>query len=150
MRQIVAAIDRTPTRPIMPAVSERHPTFRLTAVVLLLWFGVVLPTHRIGVLQMPVTGPAGDALAQQLESTAPSCCRVPQSDGERRAPRPATKSCAICWLLAHSIQATPPDLSLPRLAFLQRLPFDQPQDATCASQPLPIAGRAPPVRTASV
>lgn len=133
----------------------RGSTFHKLAIVwLALWFGVIVPGHKRGLVLLPggeplQTKPANAEtcpLAGIMVGTTGSCCpgSKPPSPTAPNPGMPVTH-CAICYLAGVLDVPTPPDLAPKPLALLDILPWPGPVAVDSHSSLQTYLGRAPPL-----
>ncbi len=131
-------------------------TFHKFAILwLALWFGVIVPGHKRGLVLLPggedrppATTQTGEAcpLAKYMAANG-SCCpsSQPTDSSDPDAPTPPVTHCAICYLTGVLDVPPAPDLAPQPLELVQLLAWPTPQviisDATVDTHP----GRAPPI-----
>lgn len=110
----------------------------LLALYLLLWFGVVVPGHRRGIVTIGPPDPAQTC----------SCCQCPDCAGTPSKPSDTPPSqashCAICDFAAHLTLPPTFDFTLPPLGLLDRLPDPVIADLVSRFVLIPFDGRGPP------
>ncbi|MCC7203501.1 MAG: hypothetical protein IT441_00345 [Phycisphaeraceae bacterium] len=116
------------------------------------WFGVFLPAHQRGAVQLPGPKPAaiapGAAECTSQMTGLPSCCRprpVESSPTSGRGRPMPTRSCAVCHL--SELTVPPPPLVIPphRLALLLVLPVERSHAPDRLGPCVTYLGRAPPL-----
>jgi hypothetical protein len=80
------------------------------AAYLFVWFGIVIPAHRKGIVVIGSASPAGDCCC---------CCAAKNPDNSKTPAKPASQ-CEICNFAAHVTFAPPVDLSISPLGLLAR------------------------------
>jgi hypothetical protein len=80
------------------------------ASYLFIWFAVIIPGHRRGIITVPGTTPTCDC-----------CCCCDQTAASPHAPPQSSKNCAICYFAAHLDIPPVADLSLPPMGLVDRL-----------------------------
>lgn len=119
-----------------------------------LWFGVLVPIHKRGRIQLPGPGfPRADgATAQKAHCSAgPNArCHVKQKAPQGAAPGDAPADgagggCAVCHFIAALDLPAPIDLGIAPLGFLYALPSDVALAAPARHAALPFHGLDPPL-----
>ena len=138
---------------------RQHPmrtqTFQKLAVLwLALWFGVIVPGHKRGLVLLPDGKSQAPAAKQAAEKPCPlaqimgtngSCCCQPSRKSSDDNPGAPVTHCAICYLTGVLDVPLPPDFAPRPLELAQMLPWPEPVavDSIPASQT--YLGRAPPI-----
>lgn len=128
-------------------------TFHKFAILwLALWFGVIVPGHKRGLVLLPGgndTPPATTASDKPcplaaVMATNGSCC---PSSSPSKAPAPGTPvtHCAICYLTGVLDVPPTPDLAHKPLELLQLLAWPTPEVVISAATTHTHPGRAPPI-----
>lgn len=128
----------------------RESTFHKLAVVwLALWFGVIVPGHKRGLVLLPGGEPPVQAKLASGETcplvgimgTNGSCC-----PGSKAPTAPATPvtHCAVCYLTGVLDVPLPPDLAPKPLELLEVLPWPAPVAVATGPKLQTYLGRAPP------
>jgi len=130
----------------------RSTAFNNMAVVwLALWFGVIVPGHKRGLVLLPGGTPppatrpqAGETcpLAQMKGGTG-TCCPTSNAPAVPSPTGPASH-CAVCYLTGVLDVPPAPDLTPKPLELLQILPWPKPITVASASTTHIYLGRAPP------
>ena len=133
----------------------RQTTFQKFAVVwFTLWFGVIVPGHKRGLILLPdgkSRAPATNQtanepcpLARIMGTNSPCCCPASSQPAKDGPGKPVTH-CAICYLTGVLDVPPPPDFAPRPLELAQLLAWPQPAaiDSIPASQT--YLGRAPPI-----
>ena len=127
-------------------------TFNKIAIVwLALWFGVVVPGHKRGLVLLP----GGEKVPTRLQSDKPcplakltgktgSCCPSSKAPSDQ-APAAPGSHCAVCYLTGVLDVPAPPDLTAPPLELLDILPWPDAVQAKTIQIQLAYFGRAPPL-----
>jgi hypothetical protein len=124
--------------------------YKLAIVWLALWFGVIVPGHKRGLVLLP--GGERPTTSQstsgepcplaKIMGTNGSCCPAPPS----RSPAPLPVShCAICYIVGVLDVPPPPDFAPGPQELLAILPWPEPVVVDSVSIPQTYLGRAPPI-----
>jgi hypothetical protein len=119
-----------------PAVRPRIARLSL-AVYLFIWFGLIVPGHRKGVVTLPGT-----------ESCCCDCCQPasgPQGPSDAPIPPSRAAHCAICDFAAHLTLPPPVDFSLAPLGLAERVIDPTVKDLIARLVLNPFDGRGPPL-----
>ncbi len=133
-------------------------TFHKFAVVwLALWFGVIVPGHKRGLVLLPGgsggTGGGPSAVTQsqpgkpcplaKMMSASGKCCPSSRTPASPSPGGPVTH-CAVCYLTGVLDVPAAPDLAPKPLELLQTLPWPKPIAVASAPTTQFYLGRAPP------
>jgi len=128
-------------------------TFHKFAVIwLALWFGVIVPGHKRGLVLLPggneaspVTTQAGEPcpLAKYMASNG-TCCPSSQPTDSSDPQTPVTH-CAICYLAGVLDVPAVPDLAPKPLELVQVLAWPKPETVVSTATVDTHPGRAPPL-----
>ncbi len=131
----------------------RGTTFNKLAVVwFALWFGVIVPGHKRGLVLLPGAEPPAPTRSAPEEAPCPlasimgtngSCCPS-SSKPTGPAPMPVTH-CAMCYLMGVLDVPPPPDLAPKPQELVEVLPWPEPIEVVYARSKPTYQGRAPPV-----
>ncbi len=132
-------------------------TFRKLAVVwLALWFGVIVPGHKRGLVLLPGgtgSGQTRSAAASKVNEPCPlaeimgtngSCCPSSNKPSDEGPGAPVTH-CAICYLTGVLDVPPSPDFAPRPLELVQVLPWPEPAAVESIPASQTYLGRAPPV-----
>ena len=132
----------------------RESTLHKLAVIwLALWFGVIVPGHKRGLVLLPGGEPvqtkpvAGEIcpLAGIMVGTNRGCCPGSKSPASPSpAPLPVSH-CAVCYLAGVLDVPAVPDLAPKPLELIEVLPWPTPVAVTSSPKLQTYLGRAPPL-----
>jgi hypothetical protein len=125
-------------RRIIRAV-RRRATSAALAFYLFIWFGIIVPGHRRGVVSFDKgTSTSGGCCCCCCE------CQAIKTPAGSQTPPANSGHCAICDFAAHLTIPPPVDFSLPPMGLLERLPTPTVQDLVSLTLLTPFDGRGPP------
>ena len=109
-----------------------------------LWFGVLLPVHQRGQIQLPGAAP---------RVAGPSCCNHSDAsrhrsthDGKQQPAKPSNpENCAVCHFIAGLDVPPPVTWYVERQGLVESVPAEQHVAVPHRAEILPFHGRAPPV-----
>ncbi|MBC7785500.1 MAG: DUF2946 family protein [Burkholderiales bacterium] len=106
-----------------------------------LWFGMFVPVHQRGLMQLP-----GGVAAAHCSTEKPSHCQK-KTAGKKPVEKqsPKTANCAVCHFIAGLHVPPPVTVVESRLGLLDLRPLVKPATPVISRQVLPIHGRAPPI-----
>ena len=113
----------------------------LLAAYLLLWFGVIVPAHKRGVVQISPTASACDCCL--CHDAAPAA-----NNSSPAAPR-QPGNCAVCDSVAHLTLPPVFDFDLRPTGLLHKLPAQDGIDLISRLVLSPFDGRGPPAQSAA-
>jgi hypothetical protein len=93
------------------------------------WFGVIVPGHTRGIVQLapdPLATPSchSQPAPTQTTPTTDSCCmgKPKSTSNSKDAPKPFMGKCALCDIAAKSVSAPPFTIDLPLVGLISLLP----------------------------
>lgn len=114
-----------------------------------LWFGMLVPIHQRGQIQLPgANATAGATAAAESHCNRPDApCHRKAKDGKPSPAKSGSKdNCAVCHLIITGLHAPPPHtVYVERLGLVEVLAVERQEDIAHAATILPFHGRAPPV-----
>lgn len=126
---------------------------KLAVVWLALWFGVIVPGHKRGLVLLP--GAGGEPPVQAKPASGETCplagimgttgsCCPSSSQPSSPAPLPVTH-CAVCYLTGVLDVPAVPDFAPRPLELLEVLPLPAPTVVAAGPKLQTYLGRAPPI-----
>ena len=116
---------------------RRRGTSAALAFYLFIWFGVIVPGHRRGVVSF-----------DKNKGTSECCCccdcQPAKTPAGSQTPPANSGHCAICDFAAHLTIPPPVDFSLPPMGLLERAPNPIVKDVVALIVLTPFDGRGPP------
>jgi hypothetical protein len=134
-------------------------TFHRFAIIwLALWFGVIVPGHKRGLVLLPGGGEraASTTVVTQDDEPCPlaqmmavsgKCCPSSRTPSQSSPGGPASH-CAVCYITGVLDVPLPPDFAPRPLELIQILPWPKPVTVASAPTTHIYQGRAPPTSLA--
>lgn len=135
-------------------LSMRSETLQKFAVVwLAIWFGVIVPGHKRGLVLLPGGEPPAKTQTStgepcplaEIMALSGSCCPSSKSSGNTPGPSAPVTHCAVCYLTGVLDVPPLPDFAPKPLALVQVLPWPSPDEVESVTPLQTYLGRAPPL-----
>ncbi len=132
----------------------RSETVQKYAILwLALWFGVIVPGHKRGLVLLPGGQPPAKTQSStgepcplaQIMALSGSCCPGSKSPSNTPGPDVPVSHCAVCYLTGVLDVPPLPDFAPKPLELVQALPWPSPDEVDSIRALQTYLGRAPPL-----